>query len=236
MNYYADEIDKFNQQANSWWDLDNGPFRSLHQINPIRMNFILDNVNLLGKTALDLGCGGGILTESLYVQGAEVTGIDLAQNCIEIAKQHADKQNYKINYECAEISTKVDQYANKFDVVTCMEMLEHVPDVQYIINHIAKIVKEDGIVFFSTFNRTKFSYLLAIVAAEYLLNMLPKGTHDHSKFVKPSELSTMLRRANLEIVNIAGLKYNPISKSFALSSSVHVSYMVACRKIIYKKK
>ncbi len=232
MNYSQEEIDKFNSQAEYWWDLEHGAFRSLHQINPIRMGFILDNISLLGKRALDVGCGGGILTESLFVEGAEVTGIDLAKNSIEVAKKHALHQNYSINYECVEISEKVVEYKDRFDIITCMEMLEHVPDPQYIISNISKMLDKDGIAFFSTFNRTKLSYLLGIVAAEYILNMLPKGTHSHSKFIKPSELSEMLRVANLEIVSIAGLKYNPISKAFYLSTQVDVSYMVACRKII----
>jgi 2-polyprenyl-6-hydroxyphenyl methylase/3-demethylubiquinone-9 3-methyltransferase len=233
MNYSQEEIDKFNSQAEYWWDLDHGAFRSLHQINPIRMSFILDNVSLLlGKTILDVGCGGGILTESLYVEGAEVTGIDLAKNSIEIAKEHALMQNYNINYECIEISQKVAAYNSKFDVITCMEMLEHVPDPQYIINNISKMLDKDGVAFFSTFNRTALSYLFGIIAAEYILKMLPKGTHNYNNFIKPSELSAMLRIANLQIVNIAGLKYNVISKTFSLSDQVDVSYMVACRKII----
>lgn len=232
MNYSQEEIDKFNSQAEYWWDHDHGAFRSLHQINPIRMSFILDNVSLLGRTILDVGCGGGILTESLYVEGAEVTGIDLAKNSIEIAKEHALMQNYNINYECIEISQKVAAYNSKFDVITCMEMLEHVPDPQYIINNISKMLDQDGVVFFSTFNRTALSYLFGIIAAEYILKMLPKGTHNYSNFIKPSELSAMLGLANLQIVNIAGLKYNVINKTFSLSNQVDISYMVACRKII----
>ena len=230
MNYNQEEIDKFNSQADNWWDLD-GPFKTLHQINPLRLRFIMQNTNLLDQDVLDIGCGGGILTESLYCEGAITTGIDLAPLSIEVAKKHARVQNYNIDYHCIGVSDQIKLYDHGFDVITCMEMLEHVDDKEAIIKEIARIIKPDGVVFLSTLNRTSASYLLGVIAAEYLLHLLPKGTHDYKKFIRPSELSLLLYKYGLEIVDIAGIKYNVISKSFYVSKSVDINYMVACRRI-----
>lgn len=230
MNYSQEEINKFNIQASQWWDF-GGPFLSLHKINPLRLAFILKNTSLADKKVLDVGCGGGILTEQLAIEGADTTGIDLAPSSIEVATKHAASQNISINYECIDIADKAEISKESFDVITCMEMLEHVPSPQEIIRHISSMLKPDGVAFFSTLNRTHASYLLGIVAAEYILRLLPKGTHDHNKFIKPSEISAMLEQCNLEIVDIIGIRYNPVNKSFNTTKSVDVNYMIACRKI-----
>ena len=230
--YNQKEIEKFNAQAHYWWDHEHGPFCMLHRVNPIRMQYILKHATLLNKPVLDLGCGGGILTESIYKEGAETTGIDLAEESIEIAKRHAADQHYNIDYQCVDIITKVKEYSKRFAVITCMEMLEHVSDIQSIVNAISELLSDDGIAFFSTLNRTVMSYLQAIIGAEYIMSLLPKGTHNYNHFIKPSELSTILINANLEIIDITGINYHPLNKSFSYNSKVDVNYMIACSKII----
>jgi 2-polyprenyl-6-hydroxyphenyl methylase/3-demethylubiquinone-9 3-methyltransferase len=224
------EIDKFNDLAHEWWNTD-GAFKTLHQINPLRCEFIQKHIALENKTLLDVGCGGGILSEALAKLGAQVSAIDLAPQSIEIAKLHLYESNLSINYECIEVGAKAVQSPESFDVITCMEMLEHVPDPAYIIQECAKLLKSGGMAFFSTLNRNFKSYALGVVAAEYILNLVPQGTHDYQKFIKPAELRNMLKQAGFELVALSGMTYNPISQTAALSSDTSINYMVACQKI-----
>lgn len=224
------EIDKFNDLAHEWWNTD-GAFKTLHQINPLRCEFIQKHIALENKILLDVGCGGGILSEALAKLGAQVSAIDLAPQSIEIAKLHLYESNLSVNYECVEVGAKAAQSPESFDVVTCMEMLEHVPDPAYIIQECAKLLKPNGMAFFSTLNRNFKSYALGVVAAEYILNLVPQGTHDYQKFIKPAELRNMLKQAGFELVALSGMTYNPISQTAALSSDTSINYMVACQKI-----
>lgn len=224
------EIDKFNDLAHEWWNSD-GAFKTLHQINPLRCEFIQRHSELKDKSLLDVGCGGGILSEALAKLGAQVSAIDLAPQSIEIAKLHLYESNLSINYECIEVGAKAIQSPESFDVVTCMEMLEHVPDPAYIIQECAKLLKSGGMAFFSTLNRNFKSYALGVIAAEYVLNLVPQGTHDYQKFIKPAELRSMLKQAGLELVALSGMTYNPISQTATLSTDTSINYMVACQKI-----
>lgn len=224
------EIDKFNDLAHEWWNSD-GAFKTLHQINPLRCEFIQRHSELKGKPLLDVGCGGGILSEALAKLGAQVSAIDLAPQSIEIAKLHLYESNLSINYECIEVGAKAAQSPESFDVITCMEMLEHVPDPAYIIQECAKLLKSGGMAFFSTLNRNFKSYALGVIAAEYVLNLVPQGTHDYQKFIKPAELRSMLKQAGLELVALSGMTYNPISQTATLSTNTSINYMVACQKI-----
>ncbi len=224
------EIDKFNDLAHEWWNTD-GAFKTLHQINPLRCEFIQKHTALENKTLLDVGCGGGILSEALAKLGAQVSAIDLAPQSIEIAKLHLYESNLSVNYECIEVGAKAVQSPESFDVIACMEMLEHVPDPAYIIQECAKLLKSGGMAFFSTLNRNFKSYALGVVAAEYILNLVPQGTHDYQKFIKPAELRNMLKQAGFELVALSGMTYNPISQTAALSSDTSINYMVACQKI-----
>jgi 2-polyprenyl-6-hydroxyphenyl methylase/3-demethylubiquinone-9 3-methyltransferase len=224
------EIDKFNDLAHEWWNLD-GAFKTLHQINPLRCEFIQKHSQIRDKTLIDVGCGGGILSEALAKLGAQVSAIDLAPQSIEIAKLHLYESNLSINYECIEVGAKAAQSAESYDIVTCMEMLEHVPDPAYIIQECAKLLKPNGMAFFSTLNRNFKSYALGVVAAEYILNLVPQGTHDYQKFIKPAELRNMLKQAGFELVALSGVTYNPISQTATLSTDTSINYMVACQKI-----
>ena len=224
------EIDKFNDLAHEWWNTD-GAFKTLHQINPLRCEFIQKHSQIRDKALIDVGCGGGILSEALTKLGAQVSAIDLAPQSIEIAKLHLYESNLSVNYECIEVGAKAAQSPESFDVVTCMEMLEHVPDPSYIIQECAKLLKPNGMAFFSTLNRNFKSYALGVVAAEYILNLVPQGTHDYQKFIKPAELRNMLKQAGFELVALSGMTYNPISQTAALSSDTSINYMVACQKI-----
>ena len=224
------EIDKFNDLAHEWWNLD-GAFKTLHQINPLRCEFIQKHSQIRDKALIDVGCGGGILSEALAKLGAQVSAIDLAPQSIEIAKLHLYESNLSINYECIEVGAKAAQSAESYDIVTCMEMLEHVPDPAYIIQECAKLLKPNGMAFFSTLNRNFKSYALGVVAAEYILNLVPQGTHDYQKFIKPAELRNMLKQAGFELVALSGMTYNPISQTAALSTDTSINYMVACQKI-----
>ncbi len=229
-NVDASEIDKFSQLAHKWWDK-TSEFKPLHDINPLRLGYIDQWAKLTGKTVLDVGCGGGILTESIAKQGAAaVTGIDMAAKSLKIAKLHALSENVaNIDYQCISVEDLAAQTPHAFDVVVCMEMLEHVPDPASIVSACAKLVKPDGMVFFSTINRNPKAYLHAIVGAEYLLNLVPKGTHDWQKFITPAELARMCRRAGLDVVDSKGLEYNPLSKIYSLGNRTDVNYMIACR-------
>ncbi|MRX28353.1 bifunctional 2-polyprenyl-6-hydroxyphenol methylase/3-demethylubiquinol 3-O-methyltransferase UbiG [Kangiella sp. HZ709] len=222
------EISKFEQMASRWWDKE-GDFKPLHDINPLRLNFILDHANgLAGKKVLDIGCGGGILTESMAKEDAEVIGIDMGEMPLEVAKLHLLESKLSVDYQKSTAEEFAEKHAGQFDVVTCLEMLEHVPDPESIIKACHKLVKPDGHVFFSTINRNPKSFLFAIVGAEYILNMLPKGTHDFKKFIRPSELESWARPNGLSFKNMIGMHYNPITKKYWLGDNVDVNYIVHC--------
>jgi 2-polyprenyl-6-hydroxyphenyl methylase / 3-demethylubiquinone-9 3-methyltransferase len=228
MNVDKKEIDKFSQIAHNWWDK-TGKFKPLHDINPIRVDFILEHTNLKNKQLLDIGCGGGILSESLAQKGAKVTAIDMSEKALEVAKLHLAKTKLKINYQLKSVEelAENDKQKNipKFDVITCMEVLEHIPDIKSLLQATKKLLKPGGAVFFATLNRTLESYLFGIIAAEYILKLLPKGTHTHEKFLKPSELAYFCRHFDLEVKKLQGISYNPISKEFYPSSNLKINYM-----------
>lgn len=228
MNFDQYEVNKFNDLAHNWWNPD-GEFKTLHHINPVRMKFIQTHVNLANKKLIDVGCGGGILSESLALNQAHVTGIDLAPQSIEIAKLHLHESNLDINYECVNLIDKANSHKEEFDIVTCMEMLEHVPNPELIIENCAKLLKPNGIAFFSTLNRNIKSYALGILASEYILNLIPKGTHDYKKFIRPSELRSMLKNHKLNIIDIKGLSYNPFNYTAQISNDTSINYMVAAQ-------
>ena len=229
-NVDAGEIDKFSQLAHKWWD-ETSEFKPLHDINPLRLGYIDQYGRIGGKTVLDVGCGGGILTESMAKLGAaHATGIDMAEKSLKIAKLHALDQGVdNVAYRCIRVEDLAAEAPHSFDVVTCMEMMEHVPDPAAIVAACARLVKPDGTVFFSTINRNPKSYLHAIVGAEYLLGLVPRGTHDWQKFITPAELARMCRSAGLEIIDSKGMAYNPLSKVYSLGDNVDVNYMVVCR-------
>ncbi|MDF3055410.1 MAG: ubiG 2 [Gammaproteobacteria bacterium] len=227
-NIDLQEIETFDAQASHWWDL-RGPFQTLHAINPLRLAFITAATPLSGKLVIDVGCGGGILSEGMAKQGAEVTGVDMAERSLQAAREHAERQKIGIVYEQTTIEDKAAASPQKFDIVTCMEMLEHVPDPVSIIRACAALVKPDGHLFFSTINRNAKAYLFAILGAEYCLKLLPKGTHAYEKFIKPSELASWLRPVNLTIKAMAGIGYNPLTKQYNLTQGVDVNYLVHCR-------
>lgn len=224
------ELAKFSDLAHRWWDPES-EFRPLHQINPLRLEWIHALVPLGGKSVLDVGCGGGILSDSMARKGAEVTGIDLSTKALRVAQLHALEAN-TANVSYREISAEAMalEQAGSFDVVTCMEMLEHVPDPASVVKACSELVKPGGWVFFSTINRSPKSFLFAIVGAEYLLQMLPKGTHEYAKLIRPSELAGHGRAAGLELVQTKGLEYNPFTRRYWLSQDVSVNYMFATRK------
>ena len=223
------ELQKFGDLAHKWWDI-NSEFKPLHEINPLRLNWIDGLVPLKGKRVLDVGCGGGILSESMYFKGATVTGIDLGEKALKVAKLHQLESGAKVDYQYIAVEQLASLQPASFDVVTCMEMLEHVPDPASIVAACAALVKPNGTVFFSTINRNAKSYLYAVIGAEYVLNMLPNGTHDYAKFIKPSELARMIRTSGLDVQPTAGMTYNPITKIYALSDEVSVNYMVQAVK------
>ncbi|HRO19427.1 bifunctional 2-polyprenyl-6-hydroxyphenol methylase/3-demethylubiquinol 3-O-methyltransferase UbiG [Alcaligenes sp. RM2] len=224
------EIDKFSALASRWWDPDS-EFKPLHAINPLRLDWILSYTgSLAGKQVLDVGCGGGILSESLAQSGADVTGIDLAERSLKIARLHSLESGVPVKYEMISAEDMADQHPGRFDVVTCMEMLEHVPDPGSIIAACAKLVKPGGWVFFSTLNRNPKSFLFAIVGAEYLLRLIPKGTHSYEGFIKPSELISSARRSGLDALALKGLEYNPITEHYHLSGDTSVNYLLASRR------
>ncbi|HRB28906.1 MAG: bifunctional 2-polyprenyl-6-hydroxyphenol methylase/3-demethylubiquinol 3-O-methyltransferase UbiG [Nitrosomonas sp.] len=222
------ELEKFSQLAHRWWD-PNSEFKPLHEINPLRLNYIDELVGLSEKKVLDVGCGGGILSEGMASKGAHVTGIDLGEKALKVAKLHLLESKYQIDYRKVAVESLAKEQPHQFDVVTCMEMLEHVPDPMSVIRACAELVKPGGWVFFSTINRNPKSYLFAIIGAEYLLKLLPRGTHDYAKFIKPSELARMARNANLIDGKLIGMTYNPISKTYALENDTHVNYIMAYR-------
>ena len=224
-NVEVSEVNKFAELAHQWWDLQ-GVFKPLHQLNPLRLNYIDSRASLAGKQVLDVGCGGGILSESMAQRGAQVLGIDLAEKSLQVAQLHALEANVQVDYRCVAVEALAQEKPQAFDVVTCMEMLEHVPDPASVVRACAALVKPGGHVFFSTLNRNAKAYLMAVVGAEYVLNLLPKGTHDYSKFIKPSELAAWMRQSRLELQHQTGLTYNPFSKQYALTVDTSVNYML----------
>lgn len=225
------EIDKFSALASKWWD-PNSEFKPLHEINPLRLAWIQEcaGSSLQDKKIIDVGCGGGILAESMAALGADVTGIDLAQKSLTVARLHSLESGIKVQYKLIAAEEMAEQETEQYDIVTCMEMLEHVPDPASIIQACSRLVKPGGHVFFSTLNRNPKSFLFAIVGAEYVLQLVPKGTHSYDNFIKPSELVSSARRVGLQLEQLKGLEYNPISKVYSLSDDVSVNYMVATRK------
>jgi len=226
------EIAKFEALASRWWDK-NSEFKPLHDINPLRANYIDERSPVAQRKVIDVGCGGGILAESLAQRGAFVTGIDMGEAPLSVARLHALEVGVNMNYEKITAEEKAQQCAGEFDIVTCMEMLEHVPDPSSVVKACADLVKPGGDVYFSTINRNPKAYAFAILGAEYVLKMLPKGTHDYDKFIRPSELAQWLRSAGLELQNLSGMTYNPITKHYKLDSNdVSVNYLLHAKKII----
>ncbi len=223
------EIAKFSELAHRWWD-PQSEFRPLHEINPLRLKWIDRHVPLGGKKVLDIGCGGGILTEAMAGAGATVRGIDLSDKALKVAKLHLHESGCSVDYQLISAEDYAAQHAGEFDVVTCMEMLEHVPDPASVVAACARLVKPGGHVFFSTLNRNAKSYVFAIIGAEYLLKLLPRGTHDYAKFITPAELARMAREAGLDIDEITGMTYNPLSKVYKLEVDTSVNYLMAARR------
>ncbi|MGD8105448.1 bifunctional 2-polyprenyl-6-hydroxyphenol methylase/3-demethylubiquinol 3-O-methyltransferase UbiG [Pantoea sp. FN0302] len=223
------EIAKFEAVASRWWDLE-GEFKPLHRINPLRLGYIAQHAGgLFGKKVLDVGCGGGILAESMAREGAQVTGLDMGAEPLEVARLHALESGVKVDYIQQTVEDHADQYAGSYDVVTCMEMLEHVPDPRSVVLACAQLVKPGGDVFFSTINRNAKSWLMAVVGAEYVLRMVPRGTHDAKKFIRPAELLHWVDETPLREKHIIGLHYNPLRDSFRLAPGVDVNYMLHTR-------
>lgn len=224
------ELKKFGSLAASWWD-PAGELKSLHDINPLRLDWIRTQADgLANKTIIDIGCGGGILTESMAQESSNVTGIDLAQESLEVARLHGLESGIQINYECTSAEDYANQHPNSFDIVTCMELLEHVPDPASVINACSRLVKPGGLVFFSTLNRNLKAFALGIVAAEYILRMVPKGTHSYESFIKPSELAAMARQSGLSTKAIAGINYQAINRTYNISKNTDINYMIVTVK------
>ena len=230
INADPQELAKFSDLAHRWWDADS-EFRPLHQINPLRLDWIDSHVVLAGKWVLDIGCGGGILSDSMARRGASVLGIDLASKSLKVAQLHAlEAGTENVDYREIAAETLAAEAPQSFDVVTCMEMLEHVPDPSSIVNACSALVKPGGWVFFSTINRNAKSFAFAIVAAEHVLKLLPKGTHEYAKFIRPSQLAQWCRNSGLDLVDTRGMEYNPITRRYWLSANTSVNYLFACRK------
>jgi 2-polyprenyl-6-hydroxyphenyl methylase/3-demethylubiquinone-9 3-methyltransferase len=230
-NVNPEEIAKFEQVAGQWWDLA-GDFKPLHQINPLRCQFILQHVDqLFDRKVIDVGCGGGILTESLAKLGAIATGIDMGQEPLNVAQLHALESGLTINYQKISVEQKATECAEQYDVVTCMEMLEHVPDPSAIVHACATLAKPHGMVFFSTLNKTIKSYALAILAAEKLLKIVPNGTHNHDNFIRPSQLIGWAEQAGLKCIDAAGIHYNPLTENHKLTDDLSVNYLLAFKKL-----
>ena len=229
MNADQNELDKFSALAHRWWD-PTSEFKPLHAINPLRLDWIQKHIPIAGKKVLDVGCGGGILTEAMARAGATAKGVDLSEKALKVADLHGLESGVKVEYEYISAEDLALKEPGQYDVVTCMEMLEHVPEPLSIIKACAQLVKPGGRVFFSTLNRNPKSYLFAIIGAEYILNLLPKGTHDYKKFIKPSELGEYVREADFDMNEIIGLSYNPITQVYSLGRDTDVNYLVACTK------
>lgn len=230
-NVDAAEIAKFEALADRWWDR-NGEFKPLHDINPLRANYIDHNSPVAEKKLLDVGCGGGILAEAMALRGAQVTGIDMGEAPLSVARLHALESGVKVNYQQTTAEAMAEQHPAEFDIVTCLEMLEHVPDPASVVRACARLVKPGGDVYFSTINRNPKAYAFAVLGAEYLLRLLPKGTHEYGKFIRPSEIARWLRTNNLELRDITGMTYNPLTKVYALNpTDISVNYLLHARKV-----
>ena len=223
------EIDKFSALAHRWWD-PNSEFKPLHEINPLRLNYIDATAGLAGKRVLDVGCGGGILAESMAARGAEVVGIDLSEKALKVAKLHLLESGIKVDYRLIAVEQLSQVSAQHFDVITCMEMLEHVPNPASTVKACAELVSPGGRVFFSTINRNPKAYLFAVIGAEYLLKLLPRGTHDYAKFIKPSELARYCRDAGLTVETVIGMTYNPFTQRYKLEQNTDVNYIISCKR------
>jgi 2-polyprenyl-6-hydroxyphenyl methylase / 3-demethylubiquinone-9 3-methyltransferase len=224
-----EEIAKFSNLAHRWWDPES-EFKPLHEINPLRLKWINDHTPLAGKRVLDIGCGGGILSESMACKGAIVTGIDLSEKALAVARLHLHESQQSVDYQKISAENFATHHQNEFDIVTCMEMLEHVPSPSSIVQACATLVKPGGHVFLSTINRNFKAYLLTIIGAEYIANMLPRGTHNYSKFLKPSELAGDLRKSDLNVLELIGMNYNPLSKEYSLGRNTDVNYLICATK------
>ncbi|HEC26943.1 MAG TPA: bifunctional 2-polyprenyl-6-hydroxyphenol methylase/3-demethylubiquinol 3-O-methyltransferase UbiG [Gammaproteobacteria bacterium] len=222
------EVGKFDQLASRWWD-PKSEFRPLHEINPLRLEWINKLAPLAGKEVIDIGCGGGILSESMAALGADVTGIDMAPTPLQVAKLHLKETGLQVDYQQITAEHMAEEHAGEFDVVTCMEMLEHVPDPASVVKACAQLVKPGGMVFLSTINRNPKSFAMAIVGAEYILKLLPKGTHEYAKFIRPSELANWCRSAGLETGDMTGIHYNPLTQRYTLGPGVDVNYLLSCQ-------
>lgn len=230
LNVDPAELAKFSDLAHRWWD-PHSEFRPLHEINPLRLDWIHSLVPLPGQRVLDVGCGGGILADAMAHQGAEVLGIDLAEKSLRVAQLHAlEAQTPRVQYREVSAEALAEEQPGSFDIVTCMEMLEHVPDPGSVVRACAQLVKPGGWVFFSTLNRNPKAFLLAIVGAEYVLNMLPRGTHEYARFIRPSELASHCRSAGLDLQHTRGLQYNPLTRRYWLSGDTSVNYLLATRR------
>ena len=229
MNVDQSEIAKISALAHRWWD-PNSEFKPLHAINPLRLDWIKSFIDLDGKKVLDVGCGGGILAEAISQSGAVTTGIDLSDKALKVAELHALEVGANLTYRSISAEALAQEQPEQYDVVTCMEMLEHVPDPASVVRACATLCKPGGTLFFSTLNRSPKSYLFAIIGAEYILKLLPKGTHEYAKFIKPSELVAFTRHAELELLGMKGLSYNPITQVYSLNNDLDVNYMIAVRK------
>jgi 2-polyprenyl-6-hydroxyphenyl methylase / 3-demethylubiquinone-9 3-methyltransferase len=225
MNVDNAELNKFGELAHKWWDK-TSEFKPLHDINPLRLNYIDQAITLKGKTVLDVGCGGGILSESMATKGAKVTGIDLGEKALKVARLHSLESSVSVDYQLISVEELAQKQPESFDIVACLEMLEHVPDPASVIAACAKLVKPKGHVFFSTINRNPKAYLFAVIGAEYVLNMLPRGTHDYEKFIKPSELASWARVTGLSLHHQVGMRYNPITQHYSLGSDTSVNYLM----------
>lgn len=229
-NIDHDEIAKFSRLSAQWWDLQ-GDCKTLHDINPLRVKYILDKTPLKGQTVVDIGCGGGILSEAMAEAGAHVVGIDMSESAIAVAKLHQHESGSSVQYLVETAEQLADEKPGQFDVVTCLELLEHVPDPLSIVRAAATLVKPGGSLFFSTLNRNLKSYLFAIIGAEYVLKMLPKQTHDFAKFIRPSELAEWARKNSLTVQDITGLTYNPLTKEYKLGTDASVNYIMWCKSM-----
>ncbi len=229
INIDQNELDKFEKLAGRWWD-PHSEFKPLHDINPLRLDYIDRHAPLHGKQVIDVGCGGGLLTEGMAARGALVTGIDMGKAPLGVARLHQHESGLEIEYRQTTVEQLVEEQAGSFDIVTCMEMLEHVPDPALTISSCAKLLKDDGSLFLSTINRNPKSYLFAVLGAEYILGLLPKGTHDYSRFIRPSEMESWTRENGLQLTDMTGLVYNPLTREYRLNSDVSVNYMACFRK------